>query len=453
VRAVLRSEKIFITPVLKIPNKIRGDAVGKSYVEFRGWVVKKREHGRIIFLDLRTMEEPWNIIQVVIKRDAIKEELWKLALKITQESSIIVRGILISNPRAPGGKEVHAEDFVLTHIALSPYPLGKKEQPPDVLMHLRHLSVRSPRYTKIWIIREKLLHLAREYFQVNGWHEVSPPIVVATAVEGGATLFEIRYFDDSKAYLSQSAQLYLEALIFSLGKVWSLTPSFRAEKSRTKRHLAEYWHLEAEAAWYKFEENLRVQEELIAYVVKGLLNDELAQEILQEFRGDLDILEAVKLPFKRVTYDEAIDILQSKGVNIKWGDDIGADEERVISEEIGELFFLTHFPSHLKAFYVKLDEKRPEVCLAADLLAPEGYGEIIGGSEREDNIEILIERIKREGFDPTNYQWYLDLRRYGSVPHSGFGLGIERLLWWILKLDHIRDTLPFPRLARVKRFI
>ncbi len=399
------------------------------------------------------MSEPWRILQCVIKKSDVGSKTWERVKKITQESSVIIYGEMIANPRAPGGKEVKVREVLIQHIAVSPYPLGKKEQPPEVLMRWRHLAIRSPRFTKIWIVREYLLKLAREYFQRNEWHEVSPPILVSTACEGGATLFEVKYFDDSKAYLSQSAQLYLEVMIFSLGKVWSLTPSFRAEKSRTRRHLAEYWHLEAEAAWYRFEDNLRVQEELIEYIIRGLLENDLTRSLILEFRGDIEPLENVKAPFERITYDEAIEILQSKNFDIKWGDDIGADEEKVLSEEIEQFFFLTHFPAHLKAFYVKLDSNRPEVSLSADLLAPEGYGEIIGGSEREDDVNVLIDRIREEGFDPKDYQWYLDLRRYGSVPHSGFGLGIERLLWWILKLSHIRDTLPFPRLARVKKFI
>jgi len=406
-----------------------------------------------MFLDLRPFNRPWRPLQIVIKRNEISEDLWSRARNITQESSLIVEGTIVENPRAPGGVELHAKDIVITHIAKSPYPLGKKSHSPEILMQWRHLAIRSTRYTKIWIVRDYLLSLAREYFRINNWFEVSPPIIVSTAVEGGATLFEIKYFDNSKAYLSQSAQLYLEVMIFSLGKVWSLTPSFRAEKSRTRRHLAEYWHLEAEAAWYDFEDNLRVQEELISYIIKGLLDNDVTREIIKEFRGDTEYLEGIKPPFKRVSYDEAIDILQSNKIDIKWGDDIGADEEKVLSEAIGEPFFLTHFPSHLKAFYVKLDPKRPETCLAADLLAPEGYGERMGGSERKDKIDIFVERIEKEGFDPNAYSWYLDLRRYGSVPHSGFGLGVERLLWWILKIDHIRDTIPFPRLARVKKFI
>lgn len=422
-------------------------------VKVKGWVIKKREHGNIVFIDLRALEAPWSPLQVVIKKNMVSEDVWEKTKIITQESSLEIEGVLVENQRAPGSMELHAKNIEIAHIAETPYPLGKKSHSPEVLMQWRHLAIRSNRFAKIWVIRDHLLRLAREYFQINKWFEVSPPIIVSTAVEGGATLFEIKYFDNSKAYLSQSAQLYLEVMIFSLGKVWSLTPSFRAEKSRTRRHLAEYWHLEAEAAWYKFDDNLRVQEELIYYIIRGLLENPTTRSILEEFRGDLEILENIKLPFKRVSYDEAIEILQSNNLDIKWGDDIGADEEKILSEEIGEIFFLTHFPSSLKPFYVKLDPNRPEVCLAADLLAPEGYGEIIGGSEREDNIDILVDRIKREGFSPESYSWYLDLRRYGSVPHSGFGLGIERLLWWLLKIEHIRDTIPFPRLARVKKFI
>ncbi|MHA1615737.1 MAG: asparagine--tRNA ligase [Candidatus Njordarchaeales archaeon] len=422
-------------------------------LEFKGWVVKKREHGKIIFLDMRTTDFPWRILQAVAKKGVLPDNKWNLLERVSQESSVVVRGELVKNPRAPGGEELIVKDLEITSVAESPYPLGKKEQPPDVLMRWRHLAIRSLRYTKIWVVRDALLHAAREYFRKNGWYEVSPPILVSTACEGGATLFSVNYFDNSKVYLSQSAQLYLEVMIFSLGKVWSLTPSFRAEKSRTRRHLAEYWHLEAEAAWYDLENILKVEEELIYLIIQKLLENDVVSKIIQEFRGSLDSLEEVKPPFKRVKYDEAIEILQSKGMKIKWGDDIGGDEEKILSEEIGEWFFLTHFPTHLKAFYVKVDEKRPEISLSADLLAPEGYGEIIGGSQREDNADVLIERIKAEGFDPRDYDWYLDLRRYGSVPHSGFGLGIERLLMWILKLDHIRDTLPFPRLARVKKFI
>ncbi len=322
-------------------------------MEFRGWVIKKRDHGKIIFIDLRSMQKPYQPLQLVIKKNQVDESVWEKATSLTQESSIIARGVLVENPRAPGGSELVVKELEITHIAQQPYPLGKKEHSPEVLMSWRHLTIRSPRYTKIWVVREKVIEFAREFFRERGWYEVFPPILVSGSVEGGATLFEVKYFDeDVQVFLSQSAQLYLEAMIFSLGKVWSLTPSFRAEKSRTRRHLAEYWHLEAEAAWFNFEDNLKLQENLIEYIVKRALEDELSLNIIREFRGDdIEALEDVRTPFKRIKYDEAIDLLQSKGIRIHWGDDIGADEERILTEEIGEFFFLTHFPKKLKPFY------------------------------------------------------------------------------------------------------
>lgn len=413
-----------------------------------------RHHGKIAFFDLRSVDRPWPPLQCVVKRNEVSEEVWKLVSDLRQEAAVIVRGVLVESERAPGGVELHVRWLKVVHNPDQPFPLGKKSHSPDVLMRLRHLAVRGQRYVRIWLVRERLLHYLREWFERNGWHEVSPPIFVQSACEGGATLFEVKWFwPDVKVYLTQSAQLYLEAMCFALGKVWCLAPSFRAEKSRTRRHLAEYWHLEAEAAFMGFEELLRTEEELISYTIKKLLDDPVAGEIIKEFRGDdLDDLESVKPPFPRVTYDEAIEILRRKGFNIKWGDDIGADEEAALVEEVGRVFFLTHFPVELKSFYVKADPKRPEVALAVDCIAPE-VGEITGGSERETEVEVLVQRIKSQGFDPRNYEWYLDLRRYGSVQHSGFGLGVDRMLMWVLKLEHIRDALPFPRLARVKLFI
>ncbi|MEM4542123.1 MAG: amino acid--tRNA ligase-related protein, partial [Desulfurococcaceae archaeon] len=257
------------------------------------------------------------------------------------------------------------------------------------------------------------------------------------------TLFPVDYFG-SRAYLSQSAQLYLEALVYVLEKVWSLTPSFRAEKSRTRRHLAEYWHLEPEAAWYSFEDMMKVAEELVAYIVEKVLEER--RRDLEELGRNVNLLKkALNTPYPRVKYDEAIEMLQKKGVNVKWGDDLGADEERVLSMEFETPFFVTHFPKHIKSFYMKIDRSRPDVVLGFDLLAPEGYGEIIGGGEREDNYEILYQRILEQGLNPEDYKWYLDLRKYGSIPHSGFGLGIERAVMWIAGLDHIREAIPFPR--------
>ncbi|MGC9121796.1 MAG: asparagine--tRNA ligase, partial [Thermogladius sp.] len=313
----------------------------------------------------------------------------------------------------------------------------------EYLLDNRHLVIRSPKYTAIWKIKHTILDASREWFKKDGWWEVTPPILTASACEGGATLFPVQYFE-KQAYLSQSAQLYLEVMIFSLEKVWSLTPSFRAEQSRTRRHLAEYWHLEAEAAWYDMNDMMRVVESLVSHI---------ANRVLEERRRELDALgrnvdslkTAVETPYPRIKYDEAIEILQKKGVDIKWGSDLGADEERLLTQEFDRPFFVTHFPKEIKSFYMKLDPENPRVVLGFDLLAPEGYGEVVGGSQREDDYDKLLQRIVENGYNVDDYKWYLDLRKYGSVVHSGFGLGIERLLMWIAGLEHIRDAIPFPR--------
>ncbi len=411
--------------------------IGKE-VMLRGWVHRKRHLGSKIFLVLRDSS---GIIQCLISEDKVDKETWEQAEKITRESSFIVRGIVRKDERAPGGYEIEVKWLKIVGLS-DVFPIRGGEG-VDYLLDNRHLWIRSTRLTAIMKIKHSVLKAAREYLLSNGWWEVTPPIITSSAVEGGATLFELKYFD-KKAYLSQSAQLYLEVLIFSLEKVWSLTPSFRAEKSRTRRHLAEYWHLELEAAWYHMNDMMKVAEELVAYIVENVLRER--KEELQLLKRDTKILEkSIETPYPRITYDKAIEILQSKGFNIKWGDDLGADEERALTEEFEQPFFITHFPKQIKAFYMKLDPNRPDVVLGFDMLAPEGYGEIIGGSEREDDYEKLLKRIIEFGLNPDDYKWYLDLRRYGSVPHSGFGLGIERLVMWIAGIDHIRDAIPFPR--------
>ena len=418
---------------------------------FRGWVFKKREHGRLIFIDLRLTNG--KILQVVCKKENLSNDVWKKIEELTQESSIEVIGELKKEKRAPGGKELVLRDLKIFQVAQSPYPLAKKWHSTRALMKYRHLTIRLPKYTKIWLVREKVLKHFREFLEENGFHEVSPPILVSSACEGGATLFDLDYFG-SKAYLSQSAQLYLEVMIFSLGKVWSLTPSFRAEKSRTRRHLTEFWQLEVEAVWYSNEEMMKLEEEMIKHCLKELKKSE-EWEIIKEFRGDeIETIEkTIKEKWPRIRYEKVIEILQKKGVKIKFGDDLGADEERVLTLDYKTPIFVTHYPKEIKAFYMKWDQKDTRIVLNHDLLAPEGYGEIIGGSERETDANKLIERIKAEGFSKKDYWWYIDLRKYGSVQHSGFGLGIERFIMWLLKLDHIRETLPFPRMARVKKFI
>ena len=411
--------------------------VGKR-VCIRGWIYRRSVVGGKAFIRIR---DSTGVIQVVVDREVFGNELVKTLKDIGLEASVKACGELVKQPKAPGGYEVLADYFEIVGYSRD-FPI-KGNEGIEYLLDNRHLWLRSRRLTEIMKIKHTVLKAGRDYFIENGWWEVTPPILTASAVEGGATLFPVKYFDKT-AYLSQSAQLYLEVLIYSLEKVWSLTTSFRAEKSRTRRHLAEYWHLEAEAAWYNMEDMMKVAAELVAYIVDKVLETNRKQ---LEFLGrKLDVLKRSREPdYPVIKYDEAITILQEKGVNIDWGEDLGADEERILTQEFETPFFITHFPKEIKSFYMKIDANDPRVVLGFDLLAPEGYGEIIGGSEREDDYEKLYQRIVEQGYDPSNYTWYLDLRKYGSVPHSGFGLGIERLVMWIAGLDHIRDAIPFPR--------
>lgn len=419
-----------------IGNVKNRDYIGRK-VCLKGWVYRKRAVGGKVFIVLRDSSD---IVQCVIDKGNVDGRTWKEAEKITRESSCIVEGVVSKEPRAPGGFEIKV--YRLRTIGLSDWFPIKGTEGVDYLLDHRHLWIRSRKLQAVMKIKHTVLEAGREYFNKNGWWEVTPPIITGSACESGATQFEINYFDQ-KAYLSQSAQLYLEVLVYALDKVWALTPSFRAEKSRTRRHLAEYWHLEPEAAWYGMEDIMRVAEELTYYIIDKVLNERRKE--LELLKRRIDVLENAKPPYPKITYDEAIEILQKKGVDIKWGEDLGADEERILTEEFDKPFFITHFPKEIKAFYMKLDPKNPKVVLGFDLLAPEGYGEVIGGSVREDSYELLYKRIIEAGLNPKEYKWYLDLRKYGSVPHSGFGLGIERIVMWIASLDHIRDAIPFPR--------
>ncbi|ADI32176.1 asparaginyl-tRNA synthetase [Staphylothermus hellenicus DSM 12710] len=404
----------------------------------RGWIYRRSVVGGKAFVRVR---DSTGVIQVVVDKKKCGEDIVRTLKDIGLEASVKTCGELVKQPRAPGGYEIQADWFKVVGYSRD-FPI-KGGEGIDYLLDNRHLWIRSRKLTETMKIKHSVLRAGREYFIENGWWEVTPPILTASAVEGGATLFPVKYFDKT-AYLSQSAQLYLEALIYSLEKVWSLTTSFRAEKSRTRRHLAEYWHLEAEAAWYNMEDMMRVAEELVAHIVQYVLEHNRRQ--LEILGRNLEILKNyVEPPYPRIRYDEAIEILQKKGVNIEWGDDLGADEERVLTMEFDKPFFITHFPKEIKSFYMKLDPENEKLALGFDLLAPEGYGEIIGGSEREDDYNKLLNRIIEQGYNPEDYKWYLDLRKYGSVPHSGFGLGIERLVMWIAGLDHIRDAIPFPR--------
>ncbi|AFK51219.1 asparaginyl-tRNA synthetase [Thermogladius calderae 1633] len=421
----------------QISELLSDDMAGKR-VCLRGWIYRRSVVGGKAFVRVR---DSTGVIQVVVDEAVLGEELVKTLKDIGLEASVEACGTVTKQPRAPTGYEVVADSFRILGYSRD-FPI-KGGEGVEYLLDNRHLVIRSPKYTAIWKIKHTILDAGREWFKKDGWWEVTPPILTASACEGGATLFPVQYFE-KQAYLSQSAQLYLEVMIFSLEKVWSLTPSFRAEQSRTRRHLAEYWHLEAEAAWYDMEDMMRVVENLVSHIVDRVLEERRRE--LDALGRNVDFLKtAVETPYPRVKYDEAIEILQKKGVDIKWGSDLGADEERLLTQEFDRPFFVTHFPKEVKSFYMKLDPEDPRVVLGFDLLAPEGYGEVVGGSQREDDYDKLLQRIIENGYNVDDYKWYLDLRKYGTVVHSGFGLGIERLLMWIAGLDHIRDAIPFPR--------
>lgn len=406
-------------------------------IELKGWIYRHRVGKRNIFIILRDSSGK---IQCVFKKGKVGKETFKRASNLKVESSVKIKGKVIKDKRAPGGIEVEGENLEVIHLAKR-FPITK-DKSTEFLLDVRHLWLRSEKITSVLKIKNEVLKTSRKWLDENGFYEVNPPIITSSACEGGATLFELEYFGE-EAYLSQSAQLYLEALIYSLEKVYALTPSFRAEKSRTRRHLMEYWHLEPEAAWVDHEENMKIQEKLISYVCKKV-GTTCKDELKKLGRNPKD-LENVKPPFKKITYNEALELLKENDFDIEWGEDFRTKEERFLTKDKKIPLIVEKFPLEAKAFYMKENPEDSETVLCNDILAPEGFGEIIGGSERETKNKILIERLKREGANLKDYEWYLDLRKYGSVPHSGFGLGIERLLRWICKLEHIRDAIPFPR--------
>jgi len=408
----------------------------------RGWLHNKRSSGGILFLIVR---DGTGMIQCVVRRDTFDEETFNKIERLPVESVIEITGTVRKDPRAPGGYELLAKDVRVIHEAERGFPIAKKYHSPDFLLTHRHLWIRSKKMQAVLRVRAKFLKAARSWLDEHGYTEVHVPILTAAACEGGATLFPVDYFG-KKVYLTQSWQLYAEAVIASLGKIYTVAPSFRAEKSRTRRHLTEYWHLEVEEPFCDLDCIMKVQEELITFICHTLA-EKASNELEVLGRNPKDLLR-IKPPFMRLTYDEVIALLQKHGVEIEWGEDLGWEQEKVLARMFDQPFFVTHYPRGVKAFYHKPDPKRPEVTLSADLLAPEGYGEITGGGQRIHDLNELLERIKEEGLNPDDYQWYLDLRRYGSVPHSGFGLGVERTVTWICKLNHIRDAIAFPRLVR-----
>ncbi len=415
-----------------------GEHVGKE-VEIRGWLYNKRSSGRIQFLIIR---DGTGMIQGVLVKNEVPAEVFEAAQELTQESSLIVRGVVREDERSPGGYELSLTDVQIVQIA-EEYPITPKEHGVDYLMDRRHLWLRSQKQHAILLIRHEMIRASREFFDSRGFILIDAPILTPAACEGTSTLFETDYFDD-KAYLSQSGQLYLEAAAAAFGKVYCFGPTFRAEKSKTRRHLMEFWMIEPEVAYADMEDNMQLQEDYVCYIVQQVLQN--CRKQLEILERDLTKLETVVAPFPRITYDDAITLLQKNGVEIEWGEDLGGADETIIAQQFDRPVFVHRYPTEIKAFYMKPDPKRPEVVLGSDLLAPEGYGEIIGGGERISDPKLLQQRIEEHDLPAQDYAWYMDIRRYGTVPHSGFGMGLERAVAWVCGLSHLREAIPFPRL-------
>jgi len=407
-------------------------------VTLKGWLYNKRSSGKLFFLLLR---DGSGVIQCVVFKNDVSEETFANADKVTQESSMAITGTVTADKRSPLGFELQVKEIEILQIAVD-YPITKKEHGVDFLMDHRHLWLRSKRQHAILRIRHQVIHAAREFFDDRDFILVDSPIFTPNAAEGTTTLFETDYFG-SKAYLTQSGQLYAEAGAMAFGNVYCFGPTFRAEKSKTRRHLTEFWMIEPEMAFYDLNDDMRLAEEFVAHIVQSVVKNRRAE--LETLERDISKLENIKPPFPRIHYKEAVDILKQNGVEFVFGDDFGAADETVISEQFDKPVIVHHYPAEVKAFYMKRDSEEPEFALAMDMLAPEGYGEIIGGSQREDDYDTLLKRIQEHNLPEDAFKWYLDLRKYGSVPHSGFGMGIERTVTWITGIKHIRETIPYPR--------
>lgn len=408
-------------------------------VVIRGWAYNVRSSGKIVFLQIR---DGSGFIQGIVHKPDVTEDVWNAANQITLESSIIVTGKVAKHPKKDE-YELHVSGVQIVQIAKE-YPIGKKEHGPDFLLDNRHLWLRSSKQWAIQRIRNTVINATYEWFNDNNFIKIDSPILTPAACEGTTTLFELDYFDLGKAYLSQSGQLYIEAAIMSHGRVFDFGPVFRAEKSKTRRHLTEFWMMDAEMAFCEHKENLEIQENLISHIVKRAIEKNMKELAILE--RDVSKLEKVTAPFLRMTHADAVAKLKGLGSAIGAEDDLGADDEALLTEHIEKPIFIEKYPAKVKAFYMKRDPENSELALCADMLAPEGFGEIIGGSQREDDFDVLLGRIEEHKLPRSAFEWYLDLRKYGSVPHAGFGYGLERLVGWISGIRHIRETIPFPRM-------
>jgi asparaginyl-tRNA synthetase len=417
-----------------------GDILEGAYkdrkVALRGWVYRKREGKELVFLVVR---DSTGVIQCTVKRTSLA---WTEAQRLTIESSLTLEGTAREDKRAPGGYEISAESISIIGLAET-FPIAK-DKSEEFIRDMRHLWLRSRKMNLMMKVRADTLEAAREYFKSQGYTEVSPPMFISAAVEGGSTLFGLKYFDQD-LYLTQSSQLYLEILIYSLENVYCIAPSFRAEKSRTIRHLTEYWHIEAEWPFADMNDLMKFEEGLTAHVCQTI--GDSCQREFKELDADMNKLKTVKTPFPRITYAEAINRLKVKSPALKWGVDLGFEDEKALAEDFGKPFFVYDYPTAIKAFYCKTYRDHPEVAMSVDMMVPR-IGEISTGGAREEDKDTLIQRMKEQGLKPEDYEWYVDLRRYGTVPHVGFGMGLERLLTWMLDLDNIIDSIPFPRTTR-----
>ena len=410
----------------------------------KGWLYGKRSSGKLHFLQVR---DGTGIIQAVIFKGDVSPEVFEIGDKISQETSIEVYGTVKEDKRSAIGFEIGVKDIKVVGESHD-YPITPKEHGVAFLMENRHLWLRSPRQHAIMKIRNEIINAVRNYFNNNGFLLVDAPIFTPAACEGTTNLFEVGYFDE-KAYLTQSGQLYMEAAAMAFGKVYCFGPTFRAEKSKTRRHLTEFWMVEPEMAYFDLQMDMDLAEDFVEYVVQQVVTNRRKE--LELLERDVSKLEKIKKPFPRITYDEAIQILKDAGKEVEWGDDFGGDEETVISEKFDRPVLIHRYPAECKAFYMKQDPENAKLALCVDMIAPEGYGEIIGGGQREENLDVLLGKIKEHNLPEEAFYWYLDLRKYGTVPHSGFGLGIERTVSWLCGLHHVRETIPFARLMdRIK---
>jgi asparaginyl-tRNA synthetase len=409
-------------------------------VTLRGWLHNRRSSGKIHFL---TVRDGTGFIQCVMSKAAVGEEAFGRADHLSQETALTITGSVRADARAPGGFELDVSALDVVAEAQN-YPITPKEHGVDYLMDRRHLWIRSPRQQAILRIRHEVIDAVRDFFNERGFILADTPIFTPAACEGTTTLFPVQYFEEETAYLTQSGQLYNEANAMALGKVYCFGPTFRAEKSKTRRHLTEFWMVEPEVAYATLDDVMTLAEGLVVSVVERVLARR--QKELKTLERDTTKLERVKAPFPRVSYDEAAEILKKKGLPFEWGGDFGAPDETALSEEFDRPICVHRYPSAVKAFYMKPDPERPDVALCVDVLAPEGYGEIIGGGQRIDDYDLLVARIKEHNLPQEAFEWYLDLRRYGSVPHGGFGMGIERVVTWICGIDHLREAIPYPRM-------